>query len=128
MARIPRDNLSIRVTFDGFDEFISQYSAKGQDRVLRELDNKMPEYAKQLAKDMSDRAPVDTGNLEKQLLNSPKRAGFLHMQLEVPFDQVPYVYRQSREHATMGGYIEIPAMRAIDGFPEWIKQQGRGIT
>lgn len=74
-------------------------------QAINNADDELMKLAEELAEKMATDAPVLTGALRRSLAQSARSSGYLVKENVLDLSNVPYVWRQNFEHATMRYYI-----------------------
>jgi len=93
--------MNINVSIRGLDEVISDFTEKGVKAQFK-ADKITETYARKMANESADMAPVDTGDLRTSIAASPRKLKPAHWEYG---SNLAYARRQEYEHRSNKGFI-----------------------
>lgn len=91
------------VSFDGLSDVLHKLKEKGDQKTVRDIDNITEAYARKMAAESAEMAPVDTGALKNSIASSPQPADEPHTWQWG--SNLPYATRQEYEHRTKKAFV-----------------------
>lgn len=109
----------INISVKGLDSVMKDFSEAGR-KAQDNADKVTETYARKMANEGADMAPVDTGDLRANLLASPRRLKTATWEFG---GTLAYTRRQEYEHATKKGFIRKAVWRNRNDYREKLRKE-----
>jgi|SRR5690625_588324 len=109
----------IKVSVKGLDKVMNDFTKLGL-KAQDKADKTSEKYARKMANESGDNAPVKTGDLRANLLASPRRIRKGTWEFG---GTLPYTRRQEYEHATKKGFIRKSIWNNRTAFRDEMKRE-----
>lgn len=92
------------VRVDGVSDVLKMFDSVSADEAVRDIEKITETYARKMARDAADMAPVKTGRLKNSLAASPRKAEDEELTWIWGSD-LPYATRQEYEHRSKKAFV-----------------------
>jgi len=94
----------LNVQVFGIDDVLKKFAETGGEPAKRDLEKITETYARKMASESAEMAPVDTGALKNSISSSPRKAEGEEIAWEWG-SNLPYATRQEYEHKSKKGFV-----------------------
>lgn len=112
---------NFNVKIDGLGDVLKMFDSVGGQQAVNDIDKITETYARKMASDSAEMAPVDTGALKNSLASSPRQATEPHT-WQWGSDK-PYATRQEYEHKTKKAFVRRAIWNSENDYVDAVKRR-----
>lgn len=110
------------VRVDGVADVLKMFDSVSADEAVRDIEKITETYARKMASEAADMAPVKTGRLKNSLAASPRKAEDEELTWIWGSD-LPYATRQEYEHKSKKGFVRKAIYGNVEKYRDAIERR-----